>query len=66
MVSKIESEYYVYIDFRRERIDEEGHRGSLFVNQEIAIATFLMRDGGGAPMHRDGPKGSTEKRAILR
>jgi len=33
------------IDFKRERINEKRFRGSLFVNQEIAIATFLKLEG---------------------
>jgi hypothetical protein len=40
-----QSEYFVFIDFRREKINEEEFRGSLFVNQEIAIATFLKLEG---------------------
>jgi hypothetical protein len=45
-----ESEYLIFIDFKRERLGkyEQGsfqdtgkHRGSLFSNQELAIATFL-------------------------
>lgn len=35
-----QSEYFVFVDFKRERLVKE-YRGSLFVNQEIAIATFL-------------------------
>ena len=35
------SEYFVFIDFRRNKISREEYRGSLFVNQEIAISTFL-------------------------
>lgn len=41
------SEYFVFIDFKRDEIGEKNkkseplYRGSLFVNQEIAIATFL-------------------------
>lgn len=35
------SEYFVWIDFKRERLDNNDFRGSLFVNQELAIATFL-------------------------
>lgn len=35
------SEYFVFIDFKRENLSADEHRGSLFVNQEIAIATFL-------------------------
>ena len=37
-----ESEYFVFVNFRRERLGwKKRWRGSLFVNQEIAIATFL-------------------------
>lgn len=32
------SDYYVFIDFRRERIAEDRFRGSLFTHQELAIA----------------------------
>jgi len=35
------SEYFVFIDFKREKRKKGKSRGSLFVNQEIAIATFL-------------------------
>jgi hypothetical protein len=45
-----ESEYLIFIDFRRERlfreengtfVDTDKHRGSLFSHQELAIATYL-------------------------
>lgn len=45
-----ESEYIIFVDFQRERlykgengvfVDTQQHRGSLFSNQELAIATFL-------------------------
>ena len=45
-----ESEYFIFIDFKRERLfkpkngnfeDTGKHRGSLFSHQELAIATFL-------------------------
>ena len=45
-----ESEYVIFIDFKRERLfqekngqfsDTRTHRGSLFSHQELAIATFL-------------------------
>jgi hypothetical protein len=39
------SEYFVFIDFKRDPLKAEGYRGSLFVNQEIAIATFLKLSG---------------------
>lgn len=38
------SEYAVFIDFRREKLPDGTRRGSLFVNQELAIASFLRRD----------------------
>ena len=40
-----QSEYFVFIDFKREEIKEGEFRGSLFVNQELAIATFLRLQG---------------------
>lgn len=40
-----QSEYFVFIDFRREPINKKEYRGSLFVNEEIAIATFLRLQG---------------------
>ena len=40
-----DSEYFVFVDFRRERLPEDQYRGSLFVNQELAIATFLQLPG---------------------
>jgi hypothetical protein len=45
-----ESEYFIFIDFKRERLfklkngsfeDTGKHRGSLFSHQELSIATFL-------------------------
>lgn len=42
-----QSEYFVFIDFKRENLSADEHRGSLFVNQEIAIATFLNLIGAG-------------------
>lgn len=41
------SEYFVFIDFKREKIFEEDFRGSLFVNQEIGISIFLKLPGVG-------------------
>ena len=43
-----ESEYYLFIDFKREVViddqgDRVGNRGSLFSHQELAIATFLNK-----------------------
>lgn len=37
------SEYFVFVDFKRELLDgsDEIHRGSLFSHQELAIASFL-------------------------
>jgi hypothetical protein len=37
----ITSEYFLFIDFKREQLDETTCRGSLFTNQELAIASFL-------------------------
>jgi len=39
------SEYFVFIDFRRDALDDKSFRGSVFVNQEIALATFLKLQG---------------------
>jgi len=36
-----ESEYIIFIDFKRERLESNKYRGSLFSHQELAIATFL-------------------------
>jgi hypothetical protein len=39
------SEYFVFIDFKRERLDEKDlHRGSLFSHQELAVASYLGID----------------------
>src|SRR5579859_2083065 len=36
------SEYFVFVDFKRERLDSKDiHRGSLFSHQELAVASFL-------------------------
>jgi hypothetical protein len=40
-----ESEYFIFIDFKRNSIGIKKFRGSLFVNQEIAIASFLKLKG---------------------
>lgn len=40
-----QSEYFIFIDFKRDNIGGNDYRGSLFVNQEIAIATFLKLQG---------------------
>jgi hypothetical protein len=39
-----ESEYFIFIDFKREKMETGEHRGSLFSHQELAIATFLDKD----------------------
>lgn len=36
-----ESEYFIFIDFRREKLEDDKYRGSLFSHQELAVATFL-------------------------
>ena len=41
-----QSEYFIFIDFKRDSIGGNDYRGSLFVNQEIAIATFLKLQSG--------------------
>lgn len=41
------SEYFVFVDFCRDVIGDGQHRGSLFVNQELAIATYLGLTGVG-------------------
>lgn len=39
------SEYFLFIDFKREQFaNSTDHRGSLFTNQELAIASFLGLD----------------------
>ena len=36
------SEYFLFVDFKRERLEgTSDHRGSLFSNQELALASFL-------------------------
>ena len=41
-----ESEYFVFVDFKRERLaDSAQHRGSLFSHQELAIAAFMNIEG---------------------
>ena len=42
-----QSEYFVFIDFKRDELSDGEYRGSLFVNQEIAISTFLGIQGVG-------------------
>ena len=42
-----ESEYFLFIDFVRDRLDVEGsslHRGSVFSQQELALAAYLDTD----------------------
>jgi hypothetical protein len=40
-----ESEYLVFIDFKREKLlGTEDHRGSLFTHQELAVETYLDLD----------------------
>ena len=35
------SEYFVFVDFKREPLGGDLHRGSLFCHQELAIASYL-------------------------
>lgn len=46
------SEYAVFIDSRRESLSGDTCRGSLFVNQELAIAAFQQIDS--MVFHQDG------------
>ncbi len=39
-----ESEYFVFIDFKREKLENGEHRGSLFSHQELALAAFFDKD----------------------
>ena len=39
-----EAEYFLFIDFKREKLDTGEYRGSLFSNQELAVATFLDKE----------------------
>jgi hypothetical protein len=36
-----ESEYFLFIDFKREALQDGNHRGSLFSHQELSIAAYL-------------------------
>ncbi len=36
------SDYFILIDFRREKLPDGTYRGSLFSNQELGIASFLQ------------------------
>src|SRR5438477_12554495 len=41
------SEYFVFVDFKREQLANSGppiHRGSLFSHQELAVASYLDID----------------------
>jgi len=63
------SEYFLIIDFRREKVDKE-YRGSLFSHQELAIAAFLEFDNDvlifqeKGVMQRDGMIGAFQANAI--
>ena len=35
------AEYFLFIDFKREKLVRSAYRGSLFTNQELAIAKML-------------------------
>jgi hypothetical protein len=39
-----ESEYFLFIDFKREEFKDGTHRGSLFCHQELALAVYLSMD----------------------
>ena len=41
----MDSEYFLFIDFRREKLNNSNNfRGSLYTNQELAIASFLGKE----------------------
>jgi hypothetical protein len=40
----VDAEYFIFIDFKREKLEDGSYRGSLFSHQELAIATFLGKD----------------------
>lgn len=41
----VDSEYFLFIDFKREKLNNSGNfRGSLYTNQELAIASFLEKE----------------------
>jgi len=39
-----DSEYFLFIDFKREALDGKDCRGSLFAHQELALASYLELD----------------------
>jgi hypothetical protein len=40
-----ESEYFLFVDFKREQLNNSNNfRGSLYTNQELAIASFLEKE----------------------
>jgi hypothetical protein len=65
------SEYFLFIDFKRDRLDgcDVVHRGSLFSNQELAIASFLhlpaivLQESG--VKVRDGMMGAFQANALI-
>lgn len=40
----VDTEYFIFIDFKRDKLEDSSYRGSLFSHQELAIATFLGKD----------------------
>lgn len=38
------SEYFLFVDFKRERLGDGDYRGSLFSHQELALASYLGVD----------------------
>jgi len=38
------SEYFLFVDFKRERLGDDDYRGSLFSHQELALASYLGID----------------------
>ena len=39
-----DAEYFIFIDFQREKLENGEFRGSLFARQELAIATYLDKE----------------------
>jgi hypothetical protein len=41
----VDSEYFLFVDFKREELNNSNNfRGSLYANQELAIASFLEKE----------------------
>ena len=49
-----DSEYFVFVDFKRERLDSGDYRGSVFSHQELALAAYFGTEAMG--FHEKGVK----------